>query len=420
MKALVLAAGKGVRLWPLTETTPKPLLPIAGRPLLHRTIEGLASSGIEEIILVVNYKASEIKKAIQADGDCLDVEIRYLKQNSTEGTANAVQAAEEILQDNFLVVYADNYYAPEAIKRFLKSAGRTRLDTILVGTTRVEDASQFGRLTVRDGRVISIREKSPDKEPGDVIAGLYLMNESIFSAIKRTKRSRRGEYELTDSLQYLIDGKSVKVQPVTIRKGEWQSISYPWDLLEANRLTLDSMKAASNGVIEPGVKVAGKLVSSKSSLVRSGCYIEGPAYIGEDATVGPNTYIRPYTVIGRRAHVGANCEIKNSVLMEDAKVPHLSYVGDSILGANVSLGAGTITANLRFDNAPIRSFVKDKLVDSRRRKLGVVMGDGVKTGINVSILPGVKIGSGAWLGPGLVIGSDVPTGAHVKRSDTGP
>ena len=138
-------------------------------------------------------------------------------------------------------------------------------------------------------------------------------------------------------------------------------------------------------------------------------------FIGENAVVGPNAYLRPYTVVGDGAKVGAYCDVKNSTLMERARVPHLSYVGDSIVGAGSSLGAGTITANLRFDDASIVSMVKGTRVDTGRRKLGAILGDNVRTGINVSLLPGVKIGSGAWIGPGVTVRRDVVAGARIKR-----
>jgi len=150
-------------------------------------------------------------------------------------------------------------------------------------------------------------------------------------------------------------------------------------------------------------------------VIRSGCYLDGPVFIGENAVVGPNAYLRPYTVVGEGAKVGAHCDVKNSILMDRAKVPHLSYVGDSIVGVGSSLGAGTITANLRFDDASIMSMVNGRLVDTARRKLGAIIGDNVRTGINVSLLPGVKVGSGAWIGPGVTVRRDVVAGARIKR-----
>jgi bifunctional UDP-N-acetylglucosamine pyrophosphorylase/glucosamine-1-phosphate N-acetyltransferase len=152
---------------------------------------------------------------------------------------------------------------------------------------------------------------------------------------------------------------------------------------------------------------------SEGSLVKSGSYIEGPVYVGEGAVVGPNAYLRPGTSLGKGAKVGAGCEVKNSIVMDDAKIPHLSYIGDSILGNGVSLGAGTITANLKFNDSNVKSRVKGRLIDSGQRKLGATLGDGAKTGINVSIFPGVKIGADAWIGPGATVRADIPSKARM-------
>ena len=148
--------------------------------------------------------------------------------------------------------------------------------------------------------------------------------------------------------------------------------------------------------------------------MKSGSYIEGPVYVGDSAVVGPNAYLRPGTSLGKGVKVGAGCEVKNSIIMDEAKIPHLCYVGDSVLGNDASLGAGTITANLKFNDSNVESRVKGRPVDTGQRKLGAIIGDGVKTGINVSIFPGVKIGADAWIGPGAIVRTDVPSKARVK------
>jgi bifunctional UDP-N-acetylglucosamine pyrophosphorylase/glucosamine-1-phosphate N-acetyltransferase len=205
-----------------------------------------------------------------------------------------------------------------------------------------------------------------------------------------------------------------RIRTIAFGKGEWVGISYPWDLLEANRSALDSDEEVRDGETEVGVHLKGSVSMAKGSLVKSGSYIEGPAYVGEGAVVGPNAYLRPGTSLGKGVKVGAGCEVKNSIVMDEAKIPHLCYVGDSVLGNGVSLGAGTITANLKFNDSNVESRVKGQLVDSGQRKLGAIFGDGVKTGIDVSIFPGVKIGTDAWIGPGAVVRTDVPSNARVR------
>ncbi len=410
---MVLAAGKGERLWPLTETRPKHLLPVGGVSIIERTLRGLVKAGISEIVLVVKYKAEMVRSSLR-EGREIGCRIEYVNQRKLGGTADALRASRRRVEgeERFLTIYGDDYYEEDAIVRFLKR-GKESSD-IMIGAAQVEDSSRFGSLDIKNGFVSSIREKA-ERGRGKVNAGVYLFNQQVFSAIEKTTRSGRGEYELTDSLKLLIhQGKRIKAFP--LERGEWLGLSYPWDLLEANRLALDKQVALVKGEVEQGVQIRGSASIGIGCKVKSGSYLEGPIFIDEGTSIGPNSYLRPYTSIGKRAKVGAGCEVKNSILMDDVKVPHLSYLGDSIIGKGSSLGAGTITANLRFDDAGVRSRVKGAWVDSGRRKLGAVLGDNIRTGINVSLLPGVKVGSGAWLGPGVVVQKDVRARSKVKVS----
>jgi bifunctional UDP-N-acetylglucosamine pyrophosphorylase/glucosamine-1-phosphate N-acetyltransferase len=168
------------------------------------------------------------------------------------------------------------------------------------------------------------------------------------------------------------------------------------------------------GKVEDGAHLIGEVTVAASARVRSGAYIEGPVFIDEEADVGPNCYVRSGTSVGRKCRVGNGCEVKNTVIMDGTHVGHLSYVGDSVLGEKCNLGAGTITANLRFDDGKIKMEIKGKVVDSGRRKLGVVLGDGVKTGIQASFMPGVKVGEGTWVGAHLMVERDLPAKSVVR------
>ena len=414
MKAVVLAAGRGERLWPLTEDIPKPLLPIANKPLLVRTLEALAGAGIRQIILVVGFRNEKIRDRL-GKGETIGSEIRYVKQKTPKGTADALGTCSKELQgeDTFLVVYGDDYYETSLPRTFLAKARRNK--GIAIGTANVQDASRFGKIESERGLVTEIREKASKVGPGPVNAGIYLMDPSIFSAIRKTKRSIRGELELTDALRILIsEGVPVYAQDLASRR--WIGISYPWDLLEANERAMESERPVAKGTVEKGVHIRGLAVLEEGSVVKSGSYLEGPVHVGKRCQIGPNAYLRPYSSLGDDVKVGAGCEIKNSIVMMNTKIPHLSYVGDSILGEGCSLGAGTITANLRFDEAQIKSRLRGSWIDSGSKKLGAVFGDGAKTGINVSIFPGVKVGRGAWIGPGAIVDHDVPSNARYKAS----
>jgi bifunctional UDP-N-acetylglucosamine pyrophosphorylase/glucosamine-1-phosphate N-acetyltransferase len=163
------------------------------------------------------------------------------------------------------------------------------------------------------------------------------------------------------------------------------------------------------GLVEDGAHLAGPVTVKESARVRSGAYIEGPAFIDEGSDIGPNCYIRPYTSIGKKTRVGNACEVKNSIVMDNVHVGHLAYVGDSIVGENCNLGAGTITANYRFDAGTVKMMVKNEAMDSGRKKLGAILGDNVKSGINALFMPGVKVGHNSWVGPNLVVDRDLPS-----------
>jgi UDP-N-acetylglucosamine diphosphorylase/glucosamine-1-phosphate N-acetyltransferase len=410
LKAVILAAGRGERLWPLTEHGPKHLLPAGGQAILERTVSALSNAGVKDLILVVNYKA-EMIRARFGEGGRFDCRIKYVPQKRIGGTADAVAAAQNDLtgEDHFLVIYGDDYYSTSAIERFVRVA--TRGETMIAAAS-VEDPSRFGTLEVKDGRVTDIKEKAPSKGPGLVNAGIYNLPANAISAVAKTKQSIRRELELTDSTRILIQrGEPIRI--FRLEANEWAGVSYPWDLLEANRLALEADDPIREGTIEDNVRLAGRVIVSKGARVKSGSYLEGSVFLGEGAVVGPNAYLRSGTSLGKNVKVGAACEVKNSILMDEVKVPHLSYVGDSIIGHEASLGAGTITANLRFDEATVKSRVKGSTLSTGRKKLGAIIGDGVRTGINVSIYPGVKIGGGSWIGPGAVVREDVPSKARL-------
>jgi UDP-N-acetylglucosamine diphosphorylase/glucosamine-1-phosphate N-acetyltransferase len=228
-----------------------------------------------------------------------------------------------------------------------------------------------------------------------VNAGVYLMTAEIFPAIDSTRESPRGEYELTDSLQMMLsEGYSIS----WVKIDHWLDVSYPWDLLEANKSLMAGIEEQNLGEIEENVVIKGPVSIGKGTVLRANSYLMGPVAIGENCEVGPNCYIRPSTAIGDNCHVGSAVEVKNSIIMQDSKIPHHNYIGDSIIGEGCNFGAGTKIANLRLDG---RDIVVAN-IDTKRRKLGAIVGDSVQTGINANINVGSLIGDHTYIGPGAV------------------
>ncbi|MDH7507432.1 MAG: DapH/DapD/GlmU-related protein, partial [Candidatus Thermoplasmatota archaeon] len=188
---------------------------------------------------------------------------------------------------------------------------------------------------------------------------------------------------------------------------EFKDVVYPWDLFDANEEILKKIDKKIEGEIEKNTKIKDNVVIGKNTKILSGAYIEGPVVIGQNCKIGPNCYIRPYTSIGNNCHVGNACEIKNSIIMDGTNIPHNNYVGDSVLGQNCNLGAGTKIANLRLDKKNISVVLNGEKIDTKKRKLGVIMGDNVQTGINSMMNVGSIIGNNVFIGPGTIVDGEV-------------
>lgn len=406
MKAVVLAAGEGVRMRPLTSGRSKHMIKLAGKPILEYVLLSLRASGIKEAAVVVGYK-KELIKQFFGDGSKLGMKLEYIIQSGVSGTADALGLTEKYVGDeNFVAVYGDLLIKPEAIRPLFSAHKKGAAATI--GVVPVKQPEQYGAVEVKNGKIINIIEKPKAGKAKTNLANaaIFIFTSKIFEKIKRTKYSPRKELEITDSIRYLIEDK-MPVVAAKINPDNWMDIGRPWDLLEANKRVLQDMKLEVRGEIEDGVHITGPVGLCEGARLRSGTYIEGPVFIDEDSDIGPNCYIRPYTSIGKNVRIGNACEIKNSIIMDRTHVAHLSYIADSVVGENCNFGAGVITANLRFDDKPVKVKVKDELIDSGLRKLGVFMGDDVKVGVNANFMPGVKIGSNSCVGPSMVVYQDV-------------
>jgi bifunctional UDP-N-acetylglucosamine pyrophosphorylase/glucosamine-1-phosphate N-acetyltransferase len=413
VKAVVLAAGEGVRLRPITLNRPKHIISVGGKPILEHCLNNIKACGIDEAIIVVNYMADVIRRYF-GSGDRLGLKIEYAYQKLVVGTGSAVSVVEPYVDDDFLLIYGDLLFTTEALKKVLDLHERKKPSATLA-VVPVEKPEDYGVVEIEaEGLVKRIIEKPRREEAPTNLAnaGLYVFSTEIFEKAKETSASSRGEWEITDAIALLLKEEK-KVFAVEISKDEWFDVGRPWDLLEANRWMLTRMEHRVLGNVEVGARIIGPVTVAETARIRSGAYIEGPAFIDGESDIGPNCYIRPCTSVGKRVRIGNACEIKNSIIMDGVHIGHLSYVGDSVIGENCNLGAGTITANYRLDAGTVKMMVKDKLVDSGRTKLGAVLGDNVKTGINALFMPGVKVGNNCWIGPNVVVHRDLPADTAV-------
>ncbi|EHP69452.1 UDP-N-acetylglucosamine diphosphorylase/glucosamine-1-phosphate N-acetyltransferase [Metallosphaera yellowstonensis MK1] len=405
MRVVLLAAGKGERLEPITHTRPKPFVPILGSSLIERTIRIVKDVINDAKISVVVSKGSDEggeeygKFFSRLEG------LEIVEQGERRGTGGALSYVKPSSED-VLVIYGDVVVEREALEKLVIHEGNAMLGVW------VKDPTKYGSLLVdSEGYLQAILEKSPNPPSSLINGGVYKLSSSIFSYVDGLQVSPRGEYELTDAVMKMAKQEKIKVIE---HRGDWVDIGRPWDLLEANVKALNKEKGKIEGEIEDGVRIVGKVIVEEGAKVLSGTRIEGPAYIGRGSTVGPNSYVRPYTVLVENVKVGSFVEVKESVIMENTKIPHLSYIGDSVICEDVNFGAGTLVANLRFDEKEVYMIVKGVRENTGRKKMGTVVGGHVRTGINVSILPGVKIGAYARVYPGAVVNRDVGKGELFK------
>ena len=396
MKAWILSAGEGTRMRPLTANLPKPLLPVAGKPFLAHTVEALREAGVAEMSVLIGWQGRRVKEYF-GRGDAFGVRIAYEEQNERLGTAHAVGLARTHVDGDFLSVNGDVVISARAVKGLLEFHGKAKAPVMAVA--EVEDPAAFGVVELDGDRVARLEEKPKAPRSKLINAGVYVFPRDVFAAIDRTPKSPRGEFEITDTIRMMMADADVYAYRLP---DPWIDVGRPWDLLAANEILMRGLKGRVDGEVDRAATLAGEVVVEAGARVLCGAHVKGPTIIGRDSEVGPNCYVRPATTIGRGCKVGNGCEVKNSILMDGTHVPHQNYVGDSVLGERCNLGAGTKVANLRLDEETVKIPWKGQLLDTGLRKLGVIMGDDVKTGINASIDVGTIVGEETFIGPGAV------------------
>ena len=409
MKAVILAAGKGLRLMPITSSRPKPMIPLAGKPILEHTILGLKEAGIHEILLIVGYKESMIMEYFGNGKEKLNIKIEYFTQKEQLGTGHAAHLAKSFVDDEpFLLMYGDLMMDTVIFKEIIEIYNDSKTEG-LISLLEVDNPQDYGIISLtNEGFVKNITEKpSPDLNLGNLAnAGIYIFDHLIFEAIEKTEKSIRGEYEFTDSMQILINQLNGKIIGYNIRDYFWSDIGLPWQLLEANNYFLEKVENQNLGKNEENVQVFGNVYIGKGTKIKSGSYIQGPCHIGNKNVIGPDTFIKPYTFIANNCNISKS-EIKNSIILSNSSVPESNYLVDTILCENVNLGTNTKVTNSRFDNKTVKVTIKGQLVDSRRKELGAIIGPNVKTGKNVSIMAGKIIHENSIIGDNIIVREDV-------------
>ena len=334
MKGLILSGGKGTRLYPLTYTRAKQLIPVANKPVLVRVIEAIREAGVREIGIVVGHTAPEIRSAL-GDGAQWDVSLTYIHQDSPDGLAHAVKISRDFLGDDPFVMFLGDNVIQGGISQLIRDFAASDWNSQIV-LKEVENPSAYGVAKLRaDGSIAQLIEKPANPPSNLALVGIYMFDRHVFEAVDAIHPSARGEYEITDAIQWLVDhGRRVFPQ---VHRGWWIDTGKPTDMLEANSHVLEEIEptiAASAEVDEQSSVDARVTLQAGARIINS--VLRGPTIIGENCLV-ENSYIGPFTSIYHSCQI-SNCEIERSIILENSRVCDIdATLRDSLIGRHASI-----------------------------------------------------------------------------------
>ena len=336
MKGILLAGGTGSRLRPITHTGPKQLIPVANKPVLEYAIEDLKQAGISEIGVVLGNKGRAEIKDFLGDGSEYGVDITYIVQGNPLGLAHAAGCARDFVGGDDFVMYLGDNILKSGITELVESfeAGGYSAGIAL---QRVDNPTQFGVADLdSEGTVKRLIEKPDDPPSNLALIGIYVFSPEIFDVIDELNLSWRGELEITDAIQGILDsGRRVDSHVV---EGWWKDTGKPQDILEANRLVLMDKEYRNEGTIEDGAETAGSIDLHKDAIIQEGAVVRGPVSLGEDVTVEAGAYVGPYTSIGESSTI-ANAHIENTVIIGNSDVTASEKIVDSLIGRGTTVGS---------------------------------------------------------------------------------
>ncbi|MFQ6085289.1 MAG: glucose-1-phosphate thymidylyltransferase [Candidatus Bathyarchaeia archaeon] len=328
MKGIILHGGRGTRLRPLTHTGPKQLIPIANKPTSQYALEDLRDAGITDIAIILGDVAPEKVIEYYGNGGKFGVKLTYLEQGAPRGIAHAVGLCEGFVGGEDFVVYLGDNILKGGINGFVKDfTGSDYYAMVLL--TRVDNPQQFGVARFEGDRLVGLIEK-PKTPPSEyALVGIYFFRSGIFEMIRELKPSWRGEIEITEAIQRVMDsGREVGYRKVS---GWWKDTGRPEDILEANQLVLSELEPLNRGRVEEGAMVSGRVRIGSGSTVRREATVRGPVIIGENCDIGPNTFVGPFTSIGDNVVI-QGAEIENTIIVGDSVIDCNRRIVDSLIG----------------------------------------------------------------------------------------
>ncbi len=335
MKAIVLCAGLGTRLRPLTFSTAKHLIPVANKPVLHYGIQYIREVGIRDIGIIVSKESYPLISSAIGDGSQFGASVSYIDQPEPRGLAHAAGCAREFIGDEPFIMFLGDNLIPEGLSGL--SRGFNGDADAVVMLKEVDDPSAFGIAVLQGDRIVRLMEKPREPPSNLAIVGAYLFSPEIFTSIDRIKPSWRNEYEITDAIQDLID-RDLIVRPYVVH-GWWKDTGKPEDILEANRVVLDELKSENHGQVDGTSTLHGTVSIGRGSTI-SNSTINGPVAIGEGVCI-ENAQVGPHVAVGNGAHL-VNCEIRNSVVMEETAIRDVGRLLEGcLIGRKVQIIGGS-------------------------------------------------------------------------------
>ncbi|WP_266081595.1 sugar phosphate nucleotidyltransferase [Haladaptatus caseinilyticus] len=390
MKAVILAAGEGSRLRPLTNRRPKPMLPIGNKPLLESVVEAVSAAGVNEIILVVGYQRERIQNHF-GDGDRWNVDITYAVQEKQIGTGHALLQAEPFIESDFITLNGDRHIESRVVEDLIDERRETEQSCLAV--TRVETPNRFGVVEL-DGQIVTDLIEKPNRgatSSRQINAGVYAFGPEIFSAIRDTESY--GEQELTTTLQ---TQSAIRPLRAVQCSGIWGDVSYPWDLLWLNNYILDQQRSTDGSEIPESVYIA------------SNAAVHDDVVLDEDVSIQSGAAVFRGTSLGENVSVGANAVIEDAVVFPDATIRPGAVIRNCVIGANATIGVNTTIEGGSVD-VTLDGQVHHDVV------FGGLIGDNARLGGNVTINPGTIIGESVTADSGTVVSGQIADNAFIQR-----
>lgn len=406
MKAVILAAGKSLRFWPLNYHH-KCLIKIMGKPLIWYTLDSLKKTGIKEVIIVQGPQ-KDIEKELKTcpAPEWIRCGVKYVVQKEPKGMGDALFGVRKFLKAPFFVLNAERIDAGELIKSAIRKKQETRCQSVLIGQ-KTETPELYGIMRLKGDKVLKIIEKpQKGKEPSNIkVVGVYLLEPKFFEIYQKAKK---GHYDFEKALSLYM--KKNDVRTAFLKKEEESlPLKYPWHLFAICKYLFGkylNSKINKTAEISSKATIKGKVFIGAHTKIFEGAAIKGPCYIGKNCIIGNNSLIREYTNLEDSVLIGAMAEVARSIFQENCHT-HSGYFGDSIIGTDCKIGTGTICANVRIDRGEIKTKVKRKKISTGLHSLGAIVGKNTKIGVNCSLMPGVLIGSDCQIGPSSVVFENV-------------